>query len=68
MMFVIDNQTKCCSGLDARGCNARNQKQLYVPNAIFLLFRRVLCLPPLNYLTDCPKPFKALKRIELVLK
>jgi hypothetical protein len=33
MMFVIDNQTKFCSGLDVYGCNTWNQKQLYVPNA-----------------------------------
>jgi hypothetical protein len=32
IMFVIDNQTKMCSNLDIHGLNARNQKQLYLPN------------------------------------
>jgi hypothetical protein len=30
MMFVIDNQTKFCSGLDVHGLNTRNRKQLYL--------------------------------------
>jgi hypothetical protein len=37
-MFVIDNQTKFCSGLDIHGLNTRNRNQLYLPNSNLYCF------------------------------
>jgi hypothetical protein len=44
------------------------KKSKAMPNANFSAFQNGIMFTLLNYLTDCPKPFKALKGIELVLK
>jgi hypothetical protein len=38
MLFVIDNQTKFCSGSDFHGLNTRSREQLYLPNANISVF------------------------------
>jgi hypothetical protein len=40
MLFVIDNQSKFCSGLEVHVLNTRSKNQLYLPTSNFSVFQK----------------------------
>jgi hypothetical protein len=68
MLFVIDNQTQFCSGLEVQAWILKVKINFICQFWIFLFFRMAPCVPVSGYLIDCPWPFKIIERIELALK
>jgi hypothetical protein len=61
MLFVIDNQTKFCSGSDVHGLNTRNCGQLYLPNANLSVFQKGSMFAAIKLFNRPPKLIQSLK-------
>ena len=68
MMFVIDNQTKFCSGLDVHGLNTRNRKQLYLPNSNLSAFQKGAMFTAIKLFNRLPITIQSLKEDRISFK
>jgi hypothetical protein len=68
MMFVIDNQTKFCSGLDVHGLNTRNRNQLHLPNSNLSAFQKGTMFTAIKLLNRLPITIQSLIEDRISLK